>query len=348
MSARAIPKPLSCGSHRPFAWFAPVRVEAVELATLSEAELGRWRELAARSIVPNPFFEPDYVLPLAGALGQLTAVRLLVVRDDDWHAVLPVQVSARWRRVPLRSLGTWRGYYLYSPLGSPLVGPEQPERCLSLLLDGMRRLDSRAWFAAVELVAEDGEVAEPLAAAIAGLSPALIVFDRFERAAVRRRPEPTYAEETLSSSSFRELRRQRRKLAEALDGELEVVDGAGQDAAVERFVALETAGWKGREGTSIRADPRHVAFFGEMCRRFAELGRLQVLELRGPEGTAAMKCNLLAGDTIFLFKQAYDESLASTSPGMLLELEMLARFHDDARVSFIDSCANRNRWVAMA
>jgi hypothetical protein len=40
----------------------------LELAALSERDLDAWRELAARALEPNPFAEPDFVLPAADAL----------------------------------------------------------------------------------------------------------------------------------------------------------------------------------------------------------------------------------------------------------------------------------------
>jgi CelD/BcsL family acetyltransferase involved in cellulose biosynthesis len=320
-----------------------VRVEPINLQAPSALDLESWRELAARAIEPNPFFEPEYVLPLARGLGQQADVRLLVVRKgNEWRACLPVHSAARWHRIPLRTLSTWRGNVLYSVLGTPLISPDRPTESLLALLEGMRRAEPRARFAGLEWVAEDRALSEPLAEALEDLSPAPLLFERFERAALRRRPQPTYVEETLGSKRRRELKRQRRKLGEALDGEPRMVDRAGADTAYERFIDLESAGRKGQRGTVLGADPGHAAFFKEMCRGFAELGRLQMLELQGPDQAVAAKCNLLAGDTIFFFKIAYDEAWSSYSPGILLELDMLKFFHEESEANFMDSCADPN------
>jgi CelD/BcsL family acetyltransferase involved in cellulose biosynthesis len=321
----------------------PVRAETIDLSAPLGSDLQRWRDLAAQAIEPNPFFEPEYVLPLARGLGQQAEVRLLIVRDgDEWRACLPVHLAARWHRIPLRSLSTWRGHVLYGLLGTPLVSPGGVDESLSALLDGMRKVDRRARFAGLDWIAEDRALGGPLAEALDGLSPAPLSFERFERAVLCRRPEPTYLERTLGSKRRRELRRQRRKLGEALDGEPQMVDRAGEDSAYEGLIALESAGRKARRGTVLGDDPGHVAFFKEMCRGFAELGRLQLLELQGPDQTVAAKCNLLAGDTIFFFKIAYDEAWSSYSPGILLEIDMIKYFHDQSDASFMDSCADEN------
>ncbi len=321
-----------------------MRFDVLDLrAAASGPDLERWRELAARAVEPNPFFEPEYVLPLAEGLDQQSEVQLLVVRDgEEWQACMPVHLASSWHKIPLSSLSTWRGHVLYGTLGTPLVSPDRPERSLSMLLEGIRSAGAGARFAGLDWVAADRGLSVPFAEALGELSPAALRFERFERAALRRRPEPTYLVETLGSKRRRELRRQRRSLGEALGEELQVVDCAGEEAAYDRFVALEAAGRKAEKGTVLAGDAGHVRFFKEMCRGFAALGRLQLLELRGAGQVVAAKCNIVAGDTIFFFKIAYDESWSSYSPGILLEVDMLTIFHAGSDADFMDSCADPN------
>jgi CelD/BcsL family acetyltransferase involved in cellulose biosynthesis len=320
-----------------------VSAELIAVAGLSESNLAQWRDLAARSMEPNPYFEPEYVLPLARGLGDLAEVRLLVVRDSDgWRACLPVHAVPRWHRIPLRSLSTWRGHVLYGLLGTPLVAPERPSEDLAMLLDRLPAADSGAVFAGLEWIDTAGPLGEALAEVLDGQRPRPICFERFARAIVNRRPQPTYVEETLSSKHRRELRRQRRKLGEALDADPELVDRAGQDSAYDDFIALEASGKRAGEQTVLAADPGHAAFFKEMCRGFAERGRLQLFALQGGDQTVAVKCNLLAGNGVFCLKIGYDPQWSSLSPGIQLELDTLKVFHEATEAEFIDSCADPN------
>jgi CelD/BcsL family acetyltransferase involved in cellulose biosynthesis len=323
-----------------------VGVDAVDVVALSRGDLERWRELAVRAVVPNPFFEPEHVLPLVTSLGQESSVALLVLRvGNDWHGCLPIHRVARWHRVPLRSVVTWRGSYLDTPLlGTPLIASERPAESLRMLVDGMRRLDRSASFAALEVVAEDRGFGELISEAVDGLAPTAVVFSRFERAALSRKAEQSWLEERLAATRRRSLGRQRRKLDDAFES-IQVLNCAGDEAALDRLINLEAAGWKGRQGTAVAMRPRHAGFFREMCRGFAEQDRLQIFELRGANQTIASKCNLLGGDTVFLLKEAYDESWASYSPGTLLEVEMLERFYDAPGAAFIDSCASHDNQV---
>jgi CelD/BcsL family acetyltransferase involved in cellulose biosynthesis len=320
-----------------------VPAELIAATGLSARDLAQWRDLAARALEPNPFFEPEYVMPLARGLGGTSELNLLVVKDaNGWRACLPVHSASRWHRIPLPSLSTWRGHVLYGLLGTPLLAPDSPAEDLATLVEGLQRADKRATFAGLEWVATDGPVATALAGVLADVRPAPVHFESFQRAIVRRRPEPTYIEETLSSKHRRELRRQRRKLGEALGGEPTLVDRAGEGSAIDSLMELEASGRRASEQTVLAAHPGHAAFFREMCQEFAAQGRLQLLELQVGERTVAAKCNLIAGKGIFCFKIAYDNEWSSLSPGILLELDTLKVFHEQTEADFIDSCADPN------
>jgi hypothetical protein len=59
-----------------------VRTRLTTLADLSERDVGAWRDLSARALEPNPFAEPDFVLPAAGRLGA-GGEALLTVEDGS-------------------------------------------------------------------------------------------------------------------------------------------------------------------------------------------------------------------------------------------------------------------------
>ena len=318
-----------------------MRALTIGVERISPGDLSRWRELAARATEPNPFFEPEYVLPLARGVGELGSVQLLVVAEaDEWRACLPIH-RGRFHHMPLPSVSAWRGHYLYGLLGTPLVDPERPAEALDALLRAL--LATRGiWFAGIDTVSLDGPLAPALEQVLGALRPRPTYLERYERAALRRRPEATYLEESLSAKKRKELRRQRRRLGEALEGEPEIVERAGEDAAYDEFIALEAAGKMSDHGVVLAADPGHAQFFREMCREFAAIGRLQVPSLQVAGQTVAIQVNLIAGDTIYGIKIAYDEQWAAYSPGIQLEVEMVAAFHERSDARLVDSCAAPN------
>ena len=302
----------------------------VDVAGLSARDLAAWRELADTAAEPNPYLDPDFVLPAVRALRH-GPVRLLVA--GDWTAALPVVARPARRDVVLPGLCSWRHPYTF--LGTPLVVTGAVEEGVQGLLDGGRRA-ARA-YVAFDRVMSDGPVGIALEQRA---GPGTVATERFERAVVLRRDAPTYLDGRLSSQRRKKLRRQARTLATAAQGELEVVDLARSSQAVETFLRLELAGWKGRAGTAMAANPAHAQFLRELCEGFARRDALQLLALRVGERVVAMQCNLRAGAGFFCFKVAYDEEFASLSPGTQLEIKALDVFHDRTDAAWMDSCAS--------
>jgi Acetyltransferase (GNAT) domain len=138
----------------------------------------------------------------------------------------------------------------------------------------------------------------------------------------------------MSRKHLANMARRRRNLGKTLGAELVTVDQAaagGVEVAVERFLELEAAGWKGRSRTALSCRPGHARFFREMSRGFAEQGaRPQVV---------AQNTALVAGEGLFGFKRALDEEFARWSPGSLLDLDVLDWFHRSPGLAWLDTCS---------
>jgi CelD/BcsL family acetyltransferase involved in cellulose biosynthesis len=111
------------------------------------------------------------------------------------------------------------------------------------------------------------------------------------------------------------------------------------DEAVEQFLVLEAEGWKGRARTALSCRPGHDQFFREMSRGFAAQGRLMFLSLEAGPRVLAQDTALVAGEGLFGFKRAYDEAFARWSPGSLLDLDVLAWFHEHQTLAWLDTCS---------
>jgi CelD/BcsL family acetyltransferase involved in cellulose biosynthesis len=311
-------------------------VPLLELDALTPADIEAWRELAAAAVEPNPFHEFDYCRALADGTRQ--APQLLVERDGpQWRSCLPVRRSMRWHRAPVPHVASWRAYHLYALLGTPLLAPGADA---SGLVDGLLRLRATT-LVALDWLHEGGPVLDALRYAMAARGVRPIEYERFSRAALSRRPDNDYSEQTVSSKHRREYRRQLRKLGEEVGG-VSITDRAGDPTAVDGLIELEARQAVAARGEVLAADAGHRAFFAQMCAAYAAAGRLQLLELRAGDTALAYKCNLLAGDGMFMLKIAYDETYKAYSPGMQLELEMLNFFHERPNTNWMDSCADPN------
>jgi CelD/BcsL family acetyltransferase involved in cellulose biosynthesis len=305
-------------------------VRCVRPEDLTEHDLAAWRELAAHALEPNPFFEPELLVPAA----ELDpAVRIgLIESGGDLAGVVPLQSALRWRRIPGPCLSVWRHGDCF--LGTPLLSAAAPEAAIGALLDHGRR----SGLVAFEWLGTGGPVEAALRTTLRERRIEAVTYEAFDRAALVRRDEPTYLDGMVSKSRRRELRRLRRQLSELIDAPLEVHDRSGDDVAVEGFLRAEAAGWKGREGTAFLRSHATANLFRQICDGFHSAGRLQLIVLSAGDIDVAWKVNLIAGDAVFCFKIAYAPEFGSFSPGVQLELDYVDVFHDtESRWS--DSCA---------
>lgn len=90
-----------------------------------------------------------------------------------------------------------------------------------------------------------------------------------------------------------------------------------------RFEAIESAGWKGRAGSSLSADRRMGGFIALAAAAFAERGSLIVAFLKFGTSDAACRLILQHGSGWFEIKIGYNERFARHSPGVLLMQETL-------------------------
>jgi CelD/BcsL family acetyltransferase involved in cellulose biosynthesis len=219
----------------------------------------------------------------------------------------------------------------YGFLSTPLVRRD-------VVGDAVRRLVSRKRRFGPQVVVlrqsgAGGPVDAALAAAIAEAGLARAWERRTSRAVARPLDGPPRRRR-------RSLDRMQRRLQEHLGTELSVEDRSTSAAALDEFLALEAAGWKGAAGTALACNRGDRSFFVAMATGFAALGRLRLSVLSAGERTVAMSCDLLAGGALFGFKSCHDETLRRYAPGIQLFDRMLDRFHADRALTLYDSCSD--------
>lgn len=315
-----------------------MRAQMVPLAEVDDTLREQWRELARRSLEPNPFFEQEIVLN-AAALPGAPEVALLIVGDANrLHLLAPVHRSRGYRRVPVPVLTTWD--HDYSLLGTPLLGPEDPQAALTAALGFLRRERVAPWLVLEGMTAE-GPVATALRTCLARerIRPSFLL--PHTREALLDTAAHGESSSRYTGRTLRSLRRRRRQLAQELEGEVvtvDVTDGPDLDKAIEGFLRAEASGWKGTDGGAFLRRTGHADFFRAVCRDFAADGRLGMHVLGGPSTQVAFHVNLISQTRAFNFKIAYDDEYRQFSPGTLLELDWLDAFDKQSVLTSADSC----------
>lgn len=300
--------------------------------------------LSARTIEPNVFFNPRFLAPAMPRLED-REVRLAVIRDGDEYRNrlrLLVPFSVERPAIPLGVpvMRTWSSPF--GPLGTPLVDRDDPvgviEDFFSMLSRPHLKLPKVFVLPDMRL---DGPVASLLTSFADSRGLTLVTTGKVERPVLESDADgEDYLKASLRAHHYREFRRLKRRLAD--QGKLEHVVARGPDEirhAIESFLTLEAAGWKGRERTAMAIDRYRAAFAREAVHRLAEqdMCRIHLLTLDGR--TIACLVVFVEAGVAYTWKTAYDEALSAYSPGTLLMIEVTKQHLDDPNIVMTDSCA---------
>jgi CelD/BcsL family acetyltransferase involved in cellulose biosynthesis len=320
---------------------SPAPAPALEPQILEVAGLERraaaWDGLSAEAVYPNPFHSRP-VLAAHKACGLLDEpLRILAVSaGETLQALLPfVPNGAR--------IGLRRSHAVWLPSrfavnGTPLLGPTAPAAAVDCLVGAMEGTGA-LW--RLPLLSVESPVGRELVRACRRRGFPVEIIASFERAVLHRRGrDDGDALDHPGGRRRKGLCRRLRRLEE--QGRVAFASftaGEGLREAVEAFLALERAGWKGRRGTALvaRAPGASLArtLFGPSDAVVSS--RADVLALEGRP--IAVSLALLCGGTAFLLKSAYDESFRRFAPGLLLEDAIRRSFLDEGFAEKLDSAS---------
>ena len=222
-----------------------------------------WADLAVRAIEANAFYHPAWARAVARHVKGQIGMRALLAWESPARRRLIglILVAPAWNCLRL-PLPFFVGWYAYGPLTTPLLDRDQPEAAGRALMAAARK--AGAYAVMLPAMAQDGPAATALRSAVEGFGVAPRVFDMHERARLDATQGEDDAIAALGSKKLKELRRQRNRLAD--NGEVKfriAAPGAEAEAALESFLALEAAGWKGAAGTALAAKEGDIAFMRE-------------------------------------------------------------------------------------
>ena len=285
--------------------------------------LPAWKRLADHSLAPVGLNAPELILPL---LRHLPGAALATVKQgNDLLFALPVK---KWRSFPALS-ANWTTPL--TPIGEPHLDREYPEAALTSFIN---HLAHPILLHSLEM---NGSFWNLLAKQDAQLS----TLNSWQRAALKPTGTfETWIEANIGSKRRKEYRRLTNRLSEL--GTYETLSlGVGRDCRpwVAELLALEAAGWKGKRGTAVAANPELKSALLESCQLLSAAGKLRfwMLAING-KPIAAMHA-IVEGNRAWLGKIAYDEAYAKYSPGVLLILHATEQLFAESGIALVDSCA---------
>jgi hypothetical protein len=307
-----------------------------------------WDELAGNALERSPSSESWMLLPALRDLASGTEVGVLLVyaheqRNGDQSprlcGVFPLEPVNGYKGLPVRLLRMWN--HCYSLFPAPLLHAEHAAGCLRELFRWVR--DEWPGTTLVEFpeLRSDSAFFRLLSDVLTEAHLVSHVAEIHTRAFFRPRQAADEYLNAVSTPHHRhELRRQERRLSEMGALNFRSVEfGEPVAAWLDEFIALELAGWKGKEGTAFGSKESHRAFLLEVAQAAAQRRELMLLDLRLDEKPIAMKLNFICGNGGYTFKIAFDEAYSKYSPGTLLELENIRQAHANSGIRWLDSLA---------
>ncbi len=311
--------------------------ELVDIADIPEAA---WRELAGRAIEPNMFYEPTWLRAVSNHAREYRNAKALLAWDGPQKTrllgLMPVWTAWRALKLPVPMLVAWQPYV---PLRTPLLDKAMPEAAAHGLIDAAQAAGAQALL--MPLQTTNGLAFHSFRRALKERGLAIEVQNRRERARLNATFDAdTQLLESLGAKKFKELKRQRNRLADRGALSLEIAKTSAEvKLSLERFLALEASGWKGERGTALAQNAGDTSFIREVAGGLSAASQFEVLTLRAADKVVASCLVVRNGHYASFFKLAYDESEAKNSPGVQLTLDLTRHFCSDALIEEVDSTA---------
>ena len=115
-------------------------------------------------------------------------------------------------------------------------------------------------------------------------------------------------------------------------------DPADLGAAFDRYLKVESSGWKGPAGsrTALALRPNHLAFYRSWIAALGARGRCEFNELRSDETCVASTFCIRLGDEVTVLNISYDEQFANVAPGHLVLERILQQCCDDPSITHVN------------
>jgi len=298
-----------------------------------------WQNLSQAASGDSVFAASWFVQSVLAHFDPRQQFQLLVYRapDGQWNGILPLVRAARLGRIPFRHCRNLLDANQF--MGVPLVRPGHEYAFWHHLFDLFDNMESGFDGIRLAEMPDDHRATRALQALCRDQGRALECLSKKQRAAWRPCGDTT-ANAGTDPRRRRRLAALERQLAQHHGPvRLEAIEVQRQlDRWVDEFLALEIAGWKGRQGSALASDSATASHFRHIAHMGFAAGQFRALTLRAGCRPVAMTSYFLEGEHGFGFKMAFDESFARFAPGIMLKRMLMRRYGANTNLYF-DSCS---------
>ncbi|MFO1006085.1 MAG: GNAT family N-acetyltransferase [Planctomycetaceae bacterium] len=281
----------------------------------------------------NPFLSPGFLFPQWQFVEEAPRAQLLTVVDQDgrWLLAGVFERVRGTRRLPLPHLRAAETDHTF--MTGCLIDSDHCEAVSDALWSYLRRHHLHG--ISFPMFPVEGPVEQLFRGQCEKSGTVATVDDLCQRATVT--PQDGTA---MSSKRAKSLRRGRRALEKLGQVSLRINHCPTDDmSAVERFLFLESLGWKGESQSAIACRMSEVQAFKATARVLAQQNRIHFAELHVDEQVIASMCLFRSGSDYYAFKIGWDPQFERGCPGFLLAADLQENMHQLPNCQSIDSCA---------
>lgn len=314
-----------------------------------QPHLADLQRLADSAVEPNAFYEPWMLVPALRWLYPTRGLQMVLVfrpiesgTQPRLIGFFPLEVKNVYNHFPVKTLSLWRHKFCY--LCTPLLHRQYAREALAALMTWIESKNRQGKILEFGQVRGEGPAHDLIVERLWTNANPTLVDARWVRPCMYRASSAQdYLDRSLSTRHQKDLQKKEKKLCQVgkvKHSSPENVADAGR--WIQRFLIMEAKGWRGRRGLAVSSQASCSQFFQEAMKNAWDAGRLRMIGLTLDSSLIAIKINLACTGGAFAFMITYDEAYSAYSPGLLLEVENIRRFHQDASSTWMDSCADQN------
>lgn len=310
-------------------------------AAMSSNDIAKWDALERRSLLANPFLSSAFLFSQPEQRLRDCELHLLTVETEGrWLAAGLFQKKSRSRNLALPHLVALPMLHVYKT--GMLIDAEHARSAVAAIWEHLRGSGLHG------IKFPLFPLGSPLSFLLNDecdrqhLKP--VTRDHFLRASVSTHErDPSSG---VSPARLKSLARGRRILERYGNVQLEIKAGSRlDDEAVERFLFLEAAGWKGRANVALLSNSVEADSFRRLSSRLMQDDRLRFAELRTAQEVVASLCLFRSESDYYAFKIGWNPDYERCCPGFLLAHMLRSNIKNIEDCERIDGCARQGSFL---
>lgn len=310
---------------------------------LNAEQVAQWRDLYLKSITPNVYMSPDFILTALETICTEDPLVVGVKLNGLLYGLGVLQQNRRSLQFPFRSRKLFKTIHSFQS-GILLRNGITDEAIDALLSELVARGNTNLSFSDHAMTSES---ANRLFASAKRQNFHLYESRRYSRPILHLNGA-LHEWKTPRPKILKEADRQWRRLSElgALDWRFIPPDMVTKDTA-EIFLTLEHNSWKGDGGTSLLSRTHDAAFFRSLVSKLICSREVFFTELRLNNDAIASTVNFMTRDVAFAYKIAWNKDFARFSPGILNEVSFIEyATTNEMPFAYIESGTNSQSFIA--